>query len=114
MSKLLWYLFIKSLDQKKDEHIKLFDTLFNVCKNSRYACLKISKEVYSEYLNYINKPMFIWRKSLDGWGGFYKGKWCITEWKPSKEDIDPLGNSNILFKGSINKVLKIANKNINI
>jgi len=107
MSKLLWYLIIKSLDQTKKEDVELFDTLNKVSINSKLACLKISKEVYHNYLFHINKQMFIWEQSYgwDGWGS-YKGQWRITEWEPSQQDIDSCENESFIFRGTVNDVLE--------
>jgi len=104
---LFWYLVIKNLDQKDEEHIKIFDTLMETCQSSKKACEKIAKEVYQEYLVFCSKPQYIWREALDGWGGFYKGLWRNTDYKTTEEENDALNNSKILHKGSINDIFQL-------
>lgn len=110
-STLTWYLIIKSLDQENFEHVDIFDILMETCRSSRNACIKISKEIYSEYLSFCDKPQYIWRQALDGWGGFYNGQWRITEHKPDKMEVDALQNSKgCIHKNSINNILNLSSK----
>lgn len=104
---LAWYLIIKSLDQKNEEHVKIFDALMKTCRSSEKACLIIAEEVRRDYLAYIDKFQYVWREALDGWGGYYNAQWRITDYKPEQDEIDGLNNSDgWIHRRSIKDVLE--------
>jgi hypothetical protein len=100
---LSWYLLIKSLDQTNKEHVLIFDALMKTCHNSRKAGMLVAKEEKQKYLNSV---VFVWRQAMDGWGGYYRHQWRMTDHRPAQEEIDPMKNTNgFLHKNMIKNIL---------
>ena len=83
---------------------RTFGALRLVCKTSWKACVKHSRNLLKLY---NEERIYVYWQPLDGWGGYYKGEYRVSNHRLTPQEIDPLSNSDIIFMSTRQELSRV-------